>query len=135
MTEIRNSKRFEHSKLRILDLFRISGTTPGNRHPEKTPELSIFVFRVSAFSAGSQKRRPPIIGRTCAFDAKIYKIVDSVFDVNACEEGNKKIFKLFYFCFQLPSFLIDLLEKNLPILTRFPGVCVAESGRGGGFLG
>ena len=30
-----------------LYLFRISGTTPGNRHPETTPELSIFVLQVS----------------------------------------------------------------------------------------
>jgi len=26
------------------DRFRISGTTPGNSHPEKTPELSCFGF-------------------------------------------------------------------------------------------
>ena len=55
---------------------------------------------------------PPIIGATCAFDAKIYKNVDGIFDVSACEEGNKKNFKLFYFCFQLPSLLVE----NIPNL-------------------
>jgi len=66
-----------------------------------------------------KKAAPPIIGRVCAFDAKIYKNVDEIFDVSACEEGNKKIFKLFYFCSALPSLLVDFLEKILPILTRF----------------
>jgi hypothetical protein len=36
------------------------------------------------------KRRPPIIGRTCAFDAKIYKNVGGVFAVSAFEKKNKK---------------------------------------------
>jgi len=27
--------------------FRISGTTPGNRHPEKTPELSGLELKIS----------------------------------------------------------------------------------------
>jgi len=73
------------------------------------------------FSAGAEKRRPPIIGATCAFDTKIYKIVDGFFDVSAYLVWNKKIFKLFYFYFQLPSFLIDLLDKILPILTATEG--------------
>jgi hypothetical protein len=41
------------------------------------------------------------------FDAKIYKNVDGYFDVSACEKGNKKIFKLFYFCSALPSLLVE----------------------------
>jgi len=30
---------------------------------------------------------------------------------------NKKIFKLFYFSFQLPAHLVDFLDKILPILS------------------
>ena len=58
-----------------------------------------------------QKQQPPIIGATSAFDAKIYKIVDSVFDVSACEERDKKNFKIFDFCSQLPSLLVDFFAK------------------------
>jgi len=36
------------------------------------------------------KRRAPIIGATCAFDAKIYKIVDALFAVSLCVVWNKK---------------------------------------------
>ena len=36
------------------------------------------------FFAGGKKRLPPIIERTCVFDAKIYKNVDGIFDVSAC---------------------------------------------------
>jgi len=64
------------------------------------------------------KKASPIIERICAFDAKIYKIVDSIFGVSRCVVWNKKIFKLFYFCFQLQAVLVDFLEKILPILTR-----------------
>ena len=78
--------------------------------------LPFYLSFYLSFCRG-QKRRAPIIGATCAFDAKIYKIVDGIFDVSAFVIWNKKIFKLFYFWFQLPSFLIDLLEKILPILT------------------
>jgi hypothetical protein len=45
------------------------------------------------------------------FDAKIYKNVGGIFDVSACWEGNKKIFKLFYFCPALPSLLVGNLAK------------------------
>ena len=48
---------------------------------------------------------------------KKYKIVDAIFAVSPCLVWNKKIFKLFYFCFQLPTVLIDFLGKILPILT------------------
>jgi hypothetical protein len=51
------------------------------------------------------------------FDAKIYKNVGGIFGVSACEEGNKKIFQISDFSFQLSSVLIDFLEKILPILT------------------
>ena len=63
------------------------------------------------------KRRPPIIERTCAFDAKIYKIVDAFLAVSPCVAWSKNLFKLFYFYFQLPTLLVDFLDKILPILT------------------
>ncbi|HCO93707.1 MAG TPA: hypothetical protein DIU00_07120 [Phycisphaerales bacterium] len=64
-----------------------------------------------------KKRRAPIIGATCGFDAKIYKIVDGFFDVNPCLIWNKKFFQFSDFCFQLQAHLVDLLEKILPILS------------------
>jgi hypothetical protein len=42
-----------------------------------------FAFLLSFF-AGRQKSSAPIIERTCAFDAKIYKIVGGLFAVSAC---------------------------------------------------
>jgi len=50
---------------------------------------------------------PSIIGATCAFDAKIYKIVDSNFAVSSCLVLNKKNFQISDFCFQLPSLLVE----------------------------
>jgi hypothetical protein len=68
-----------------------------------------FAFSLfTCFFAGSEKAAP-IIGRTCGFDAKIYKIVGWSFAVSACWEGNKKIFKLFYFCSALPSHLVEII--------------------------
>jgi hypothetical protein len=63
-------------------------------------------------SAQGRKGSSPTIGRVCAFDAKIYKIVDGVFDVSACVEGNKKNFKPFYFCFQLSSLLVETMPSH-----------------------
>jgi len=81
-------------------------------------ELSLFSFAfLLAFFCRRQKKPPPIIGATCRFDVKIYKIVDGVFDVSLCFTRNKKNLKNFDFCFQLPPDLIDFLEKILPILT------------------
>jgi len=65
----------------------------------------------------AKKNNASIIGATCAFDAKFYKIVDAVLAVSLCVVSNKKFFRFSDFCFQLPSLLIDLLEKILPILT------------------
>jgi hypothetical protein len=75
-------------------------------------EFSIlsFQFSIAVFRPGGETRAP-IIGATCGFDAKIYKIVGGVFDVSACGQGNKKNFKILDFCFQLPSVLIDFLPK------------------------
>jgi hypothetical protein len=64
------------------------------------------------------KKQPPIIGATCAFDAKIYKNVDEIFAVSACWEGDNKIFKLFYFCLALPSLLIETMYSRS---RRLPG--------------
>jgi len=50
---------------------------------------------------------PPIIGATCAFDAKIYKNVDSLFAVTPYQISNKKFFQISDFCFQLPSLLVE----------------------------
>jgi hypothetical protein len=81
-----------------------------------------FAFSIfTCFFSPEAKKPPPIIGRVCAFDAKIYKIVGEVFAVSACWEGNKKIFKISDFSFQLPSVLIDFLEKILPILSATEG--------------
>jgi len=44
-----------------------------------------FTFLL-AFRPGAKKARPPIIGATCAFDAKIYKNVDAVLAVSPCLE-------------------------------------------------
>jgi hypothetical protein len=51
--------------------------------------------------------RAPIIGATCAFDAKIYKNVDMVFAVSLCLPKNKKFFQISDFCFQLQADLVD----------------------------
>jgi hypothetical protein len=50
---------------------------------------------------------PPTIGATCAFDAKIYKIVDGVFVISTCPDSNKNFFQISDFCFQLPSLLVE----------------------------
>jgi hypothetical protein len=77
--------------------------------------IDIYIW---LFLTGGQKTTAPIIGRTCAFDAKIYKIVDTIFAVSAYAVWNKKFFKIPDFSFQLPSLLIDFLEKILPSLTE-----------------
>jgi len=56
---------------------------------------------------GGQKKPPPIIGATCAFDAKIYKNVGGVFDVSSGRTGNKKNLQISDFCFQLPAHLVE----------------------------
>ena len=83
-------------------------------------EFSILNFQFSIVFWPGAERRAPIIGRVCAFDAKIYKNVDVIFNVSACEEGNKKFFNLFYFCSALPSLLI---EKSLSTFFRGHKLC------------
>jgi len=61
-----------------------------------------------------RKKPPPIIERTCAFDAKIYKNVDGIFAVNPCLVCNKNFSKLFYFYFQLPSLLVEKPRNSYP---------------------
>ena len=70
------------------------------------------------FAAG-RKNSPPIIGATCAFDAKIYKIVDSFFVVSLFLVRYKNFFQLFDFSFQLPSLLIENQPKSCPSLRVF----------------
>jgi len=65
-----------------------------------------FVFLL-VFRPEGKKSSAPIIGATCAFDAKIYKIVGGVFDVSSGRTGNKKNFQISDFCFQLPSHLVE----------------------------
>ena len=91
----------------------------------KSETISKFEFQMFktqalelSFSAPA-KRRPPILGRTCAFDAKIYKNVDAIFIVSLCLVWNKKIFKLLYFYFQLPSLLVEIHPtQNLKLKTQ-----------------
>jgi hypothetical protein len=71
-------------------------------------DTGVVIFRYLGFRLlAPAKRRPPIIGATCAFDAKIDKIVDGFFDVSACGKRNNEFFQIFDFCFQLPSLLVD----------------------------
>jgi hypothetical protein len=67
----------------------------------------LFTFLASSYLPPGEKNSPPIIGATCAFDAKIYKIVDNVFGVSPCVEWNKKFFQFSDFSFQLPSLLVE----------------------------
>jgi len=55
---------------------------------------------------------PSIIGATCAFDTKKYKNVDTVFDVSACGEKNKKIFKFLVFVFNYHRFWSKFRNNN-----------------------
>ena len=75
-------------------------------------EFSIlnFQFSIADFRPGGETRAP-IIGATCAFDAKIYKIVGGIFDVSACGGGSKKIFKNSDFCSALPSLLVEKIPS------------------------
>jgi len=59
----------------------------------KCSKQGVWSFR---FSAPAEKR-PPIIGATCAFDAKKYKNVGWIFAVTACGEGNNKFSNFFIF--------------------------------------
>jgi len=91
--------------------------------------IAAFIFSPRSFGRGGSrtarkayfspegKKAAPIIGATCAFGAKIYKIVDSFFGITSCRAKSKKIFKIFDFCFQLPSLLVDFLDKILANLT------------------
>jgi hypothetical protein len=73
---------------------------------------SLFQFSILNCFLPGAKKQPPIIGATCAFDAKIYKIVGGIFDVTSCCTGNKKNFQISDFCSALPSLLIAQRRKN-----------------------
>jgi hypothetical protein len=52
----------------------------------------------------AKKQRPPTIRAACAFDAKIYKIVDDIFNVSPCLVWNKKNFTFPIFVFNYLRF-------------------------------
>ena len=83
--------------------------------------MTVFCFSFYLFtclSPGGRKGTPPIIGRTCVFDAKIYKNVDAIINVSPCAVWNKKICQISDFSFQLPALLVEKRANILPILTR-----------------
>ncbi len=53
--------------------------------------------------AEARKKRASIIGATGVFGTKIYKNVDSVFVVSPYAGMDKEIFKLLYFCPEVPA--------------------------------
>jgi hypothetical protein len=78
----------------------------------------LFTFAFLLSFSPEAKKQPPIIGRTYAFDAKIYKIVGGVFAVSACVIWNKKNYLNSDFCLALPSLLVENHLKP----TQLPGV-------------
>jgi hypothetical protein len=52
-----------------------------------------------------------IIRGTCTFDAKIYKIVDTCFGLNAYIVRNKKFFKIFILGRELYAVLFENLQN------------------------
>jgi hypothetical protein len=85
------------------------------------PVAELFVFCCFAFLLlpfyllflpEAKKSSASIIGATCGFDAKIYKIVGGIFNVSACGTGDKKLFKNSDFCSALPSLLVENSVKN-----------------------
>jgi hypothetical protein len=69
--------------------------------------------------SAAAERRAPIIERTCAFDAKIYKIVGGFFAVSACMSRAKKIFQISDFCSALPSLLVEKI--GMVQISQIPG--------------
>ena len=95
MNEIKNGLkfpmyRFEHSKFELCVV------------------VLPFYFLPFYLPFGPEaEKAPPIIGATCAFDAKIYKNIDGVFAVSLYIAGNKKIIRISDFYFQLPTVLVE----------------------------
>jgi hypothetical protein len=77
----------------------------------REPPLRLFTFLLAPFGL-RRKSSASIIGRVCAFDAKIYKNVGGVFDVSSGRTGNKKNFQISDFCSALPSLLVEKCCKN-----------------------
>ena len=77
-----------------------------------------FCLFTCGFLPEAKKSSASTIGATCAFDAKIYKIVDGFFDVTSCGIRNKKKFQNSDFSFQLPSLLV---ENSTQIANRSNG--------------
>ena len=72
-----------------------------NDHMSSRPRLS----RAEGFSF------PSIIGATCAFDAKFYKIVDAVFNVSALLILSKKFLTFFIFVRRYKRFWSEIRKK------------------------
>ena len=74
-------------------------------------EFSILNFQFSIAFWPEAKSSASIIGRTCAFDAKIYKIVGGFFAVSACMSRAKKYFKFPIFVFNYHRFWSKIRQK------------------------
>ena len=114
MTEILNSKlhvlAVTPAKAGVQSEKMDSRLRGNDKHCFRNFAFFTFTFLLAALGL-RLKSSASIIERTCAFDAKIYKIVDGIVNVSACGGWNNKIFKLFYFCFQLPSLLVENKHK------------------------
>jgi hypothetical protein len=75
-------------------------------------DMSSLRLQIENRQSQIENHMPPIIERTCVFDAKIYKNVEGVFTVSLCIAGNKKNFQISDFYFQLPSLLVEKFRKN-----------------------
>jgi len=71
----------------------------------------VFVRSHICFYHYYTKNKPPIIGATCAFDAKIYKNAGGVYAVSVLSTGNKKNYQISDFSSQLPSLLVEIPQK------------------------
>ena len=68
----------------------IGGKWVAASKPQALGMVANIKLRLNTYLPEGKKTTPPIIGAICAFDAKIYKIVDGVFAVNPCPASNKK---------------------------------------------
>ena len=71
----------------------------------------ILNFNFSPFGRGP-KRCAPIIGATCVFHAKIYKIVGSRFAVSPSLASNKNFFQFSAFGSEVSAYLVDFSRKS-----------------------
>ncbi len=70
--------------------------------------FSTFYFYLSSCPLSFARRRcASIIKPTCTFWTKIYKIEGTVLAVSPYARTNRRIFKLFHFCPELPALLTE----------------------------